>query len=259
MSYIPPWLKPFLDPETIRDVVTIVRKALKGPAKLLAVGSTGTGKTTLVNALQDKMIPRMIDEVSRTNFAKSEKVKLPKGRLKITDTPGHRIDPDDVDSPRLNPQLEKAIEKGPYLGILNVVSYGYHQYLQDRPNLASRTALANYTREHRKHEIVGLKSWAPYLGKIGHDPFIITVVTKADLWLGTKGVLAYYESGDFYDELCAATGRPSVEHAVVRMSSRRQKFYGQIDPKEGWDDDDRAAARTNLIDQIFRAIAAQRD
>lgn len=254
---MPKWIRDLLTPENVRVFVDLVKKAFSKSARVLAVGSTGTGKTTLLDAIEQQLIPRMIEEINRTRFAQERKIKIKKNTIKITDTPGHRIDPDDEASPYLNPQFTGAINKGPYVGVLNVVSYGYHQYdISPRPDF-SEEKISTFLSEHRKCELIGLQSWVPNLAKIGHDPFVITIVTKADLWNGTRGVIKHYERGAYYKELCRLAGR-DVEHYVVIMSSRRQKLYGQINPKSSWNDDDRAKARTNLIDQLFHAIAAKR-
>src|SRR5882724_8574609 len=91
------------------DMIELFRKAFSKPTRILAVGSTGTGKTALVRSLQEEMIPRIIKEIDKTQFAKDEKVKLHKTAIRIVDTPGHRINPDDQDSGFVNPQLEKAV------------------------------------------------------------------------------------------------------------------------------------------------------
>ncbi|HEX3356686.1 MAG TPA: GTPase domain-containing protein [Tepidisphaeraceae bacterium] len=255
MAADPDWLKLVL--KYMPDMVELFRKAFSKHARILAVGSTGTGKTALVNSLQDEMIPRMIEEINRTQFAKEEKVKLNKTAIKINDTPGHRINPDEHDSPFVNPQLDKAVRTGTYVGVINVVSYGYHQYDADPKPDFSITKLDAYLSEHRKRENIGLTSWASRMSTMGKNPFVITVVTKADLWQGTSGVLQHYESGEYYKEFRKLAG-PDIQHIAVRMSARKQKFYAQIDPAADWDDDDRAIVRSNLIQQMTAAIAASR-
>jgi len=89
----------------------------------------------------------------------------------------------------------------------------------------------------------------------------MTVITKADLWYGTQGVETYYQAGPYYRKLCelARVSGDRLHHVVVVMSSRRQKFYGQIAPVGSWDDDARANARNNMIEQLLQAVGTRRE
>ena len=173
------------------------------------------------------------------------------------------IDLNDHENPFPNPQLARAITQAnakSYKGVINIVSYGYHQYDCDpRPNF-TRDDLEKYLQDHRERELTGLKSWVPYVNQIGFRPFVMTIVTKADLWYGRHGVETYYQAGAYYQKLCELAHVPGdrLDHFVVIMSSRKQKFYGQIEPAGAWDDDARANARSNLIEQLLQAVGERR-
>jgi len=111
MSYVPEWLKPLLQPEKLRDFINFLPEAFAREQRILTVGATGTGKTMLLRALQETMIPRMIDELNRTQFFKEEQIRLQKQRFKFVDTPGHRVYADDRERPFPNPQLARAITR----------------------------------------------------------------------------------------------------------------------------------------------------
>jgi len=70
---VPDWLKPFLKPEYLPKIIDFLKEAFAREQRILTVGSTGTGKTMLLRALQETMIPRMIDELNRTQFLREEK------------------------------------------------------------------------------------------------------------------------------------------------------------------------------------------
>lgn len=88
---------------------------------------------------------------------------------------------------------------GTIAGIVNVVSYGYHESRVDR-NVATIGGKASheYLEKKRAEEIETLSEWMELLADNSVVGWLITVVTKADLWWDQRDkVLEYYSEGPY--------------------------------------------------------------
>ncbi len=151
--------------------------------------------------------------------------------------------------------------RGDYVGVINVVSYGYHEY-EDAARAGQpivrpdRTVEKAYLERHQQTEIEVLHEWIPLLGYPDTIKWLMTVVTKADLWWDMRDtVTAYYLSGPYYEALGPAQAlAPTVLEycSVFRMFYGRGKLVGLLD------DEGRGRLRSNLLGTLLEAIGKGR-
>ena len=174
--------------------------AVKKKHRVIVLGSTGVGKTNFLSSLT-AVLPEAIDVMNRTQIAQKHRIQIKKEPFIFTDTPGqilHRS--------RRSEAAREAISRGT-TGIINVVSYGYHEYRISPKDAFDQNDNVNedFLRKHRNIEIEALQEWMPILGARDVADWLITVVTKADLWWDRRDeVLEYYRSGAYYDALGGA-------------------------------------------------------
>jgi hypothetical protein len=101
-------------------------------------------------------------------------------------------------------------------------------------------------------EIEALREWNQLLSAGVLDPWLITVVTKADLWWEQHtAVKGYYESGPYHAALSTAQ---SMRPSVCFYSSIRHLFYGKAPVSGYFDDEERLRLRANFFRVLFEAI-----
>jgi energy-coupling factor transporter ATP-binding protein EcfA2 len=224
-------------------LVTAVRKK----HKVMLLGSTGAGKTNFLNSLTD-LVPKAVEIMNRTEIAKKHRLKIQKKPFVFIDTPGQKLH----ESRRLK-AIREAMAGG-ISGIVNVVSYGYHEY-----RTGSKFAFDNdgsvseeFLQEHRAAEINAVQEWIPILGGQDAADWLITVVTKADLWWSRRDeVMQYYQAGPYYDALGPAK---SLHPVVLEYSSVFQKYFGKAPMSGDFEDADRIRAKAHLIQELLAAI-----
>jgi energy-coupling factor transporter ATP-binding protein EcfA2 len=221
--------------------------ALRKKHRVVVLGSTGVGKTNFLTSLTEA-IPVAVDIMNRTEIAKKHRVKIQKYPFIFVDTPGQE---------RHKSRRLKAIREslaGGISGVVNVVSYGYHEY-----RIGSRDAVDNngkvseeFLSAHRKIEMAALEEWMPILGGPEAAGWVITVVTKADLWWNRRDeVLEYYRTGAYYDALGSAK---SLHPVVLEYSSVFQKYFGKAPMSGDFGDADRLRAKAHLIEELLAAV-----
>ena len=124
-------------------------------------------------------MPQVIDRMNRTEFAEEHQLKIERTSFTFIDTPGQKAHK----SIRLN-TIRKAMQQKDVDGILNVVCYGYHEGRGDPNEAVTEVNEINYSylksRQNEEKEL--LNEWTPLLGGGVTASWLITVVTKADLW-----------------------------------------------------------------------------
>ncbi|MGH9846277.1 MAG: GTPase [Blastocatellia bacterium] len=96
--------------------------ALRKKHRVVVLGATGIGKTAFLESLTETL-PRAIESMNRTVFNEKRRIKISKDLFIFTDTPGHRM----YTKRRLEAIKEVLKMEGGVEGIINVVSYGYHE------------------------------------------------------------------------------------------------------------------------------------
>ena len=210
----------------------------------MVLGSSGVGKTNLIKSLTTPS-PDVIDAVNRTEFAQQAEVKIGSQPFVFIDTPGQ----EHHQSRRLK-AVREAVREG-ISGVINIVSYGYHEYDGGESDAINKDGSVNknYLKKYKKLECDLMKEWIPLIGSSEVGGWLLTIVTKADLWWDDKdNVLKHYIEGDYYSSLDEAK---SMDPMVVHYSSVFHKFYSEGNLSGGFDEGDRHRARINLFSTLL--------
>ena len=219
--------------------------------RILVLGSTGVGKTNLLESLVNTM-PQAIHHMNRTDFAKSHNIKIAKQPFRFIDTPGQKLH-----SSRRKPAIRNAIRK-PLAGILNVVSYGYHEYRLPPSKVIDRdnTVPEAFLDRHRQIEIEALGEWTHILGDPDTTGWMVTVATKADLWWNDReSAVAHYTSGPYFGALGPAK---SLAPAFLEYCAVMHRFYDRVPLAGTFDDRDRVSMRARLLEFLLDAVGKER-
>ncbi|MBL8230947.1 MAG: GTPase domain-containing protein [Bryobacterales bacterium] len=223
-------------------LVTLLRKK----HHILVLGCSGAGKTAFLDSLAAS-IPSAIDRMNRTEFAQKHSIRIAKVPFVFHDTPGQTLH----HSRRM--QAVREAMKGSIAGIINVVSYGYHESRVDR-EVATIGGKVNeeYLAQRRLQEIDALYEWTALLGDNGTVGWLMTVVTTADLWWDRREtVLDHYSAGPYSTALEPAR---SLRPVIVEYCSVFQKFYGEAPMCGDFQDADRSRAKGHLLSQLLVAV-----
>jgi GTPase Era involved in 16S rRNA processing len=211
----------------------------------LVLGSTGAGKSQLIDSLT-KEVSTAIEAMNRTQFAESHRIRIDNQPFIFIDTPGqehHQV--------RRRDEVRKALGQG-ISGVINVVSYGYHEWREagDIPAFNTNgTINDDYLEIHRNQEINLLSEWTELLGDRETVDWLITVVTKADLWWDKrKEIMNYYQAGSYYNALGNAQ---SLVPIVLEYCSVFHKFYNQGRLCGTFDEKDKGRVRSHLLNQLI--------
>lgn len=178
-------------------IVKAIKVLLKKKKRILILGCSGVGKTQFIetiHGLDTYIKAARISREDRTLAVDSSRILLDDFALLISDTPGENL----KDTMR-KAEIANLIKNNGE-GIINVVSYGYHERPVSNMNeVASGEGFnLNYIEECRKKEISQLSEWVPLI-PISNVKWIITLVTKADVWWneGVINIENYYKKGDY--------------------------------------------------------------
>lgn len=230
--------------------------ALRQKHRVLVLGATGTGKTAFLESLNE-VVPKAINLLNRTEFVEQRRIKISKELFVFTDTPGQIIHAD-----RRKKAIKEAMRvKGGIAGIINLAAYGYHESSPLKTvalrNIGRKTGKVDekFLAQQRQAEIDLLGEWTPLLGGPDSAGWLITVVTKADLWWDRREqAMAHYQDGPYYHALQDAQ---SLNPVVLEYCSIFQKFYGQGVMSGEFGDADRTRAKEQLIRQMMAAIGKE--
>lgn len=221
----------------------------KRKQRVLVLGTTGVGKTSLLNSLVNELATA-IDRFDRTEFIHEKRVRLGEHPFRFVDTPG----PDTHSSRRHEAYL--AAMKDGVDGVINVVSYGYHEFKRDIVEPGSLDVLLGKTDDvnpdflaaQRAEEEERIAEWLQFI--LPRARWLITAINKADLWWSHRSdVTRYYGSGTYFDAL-EHFGK-SISPVVLPYCVRFQKFYGQSPLDGTFDEDDRRRLRDQFLKQLI--------
>jgi hypothetical protein len=229
-----------------------LKTIFKRKPRVLVLGCTGAGKTNFLEALVAQQ-PGAIRKEDRTRYTEAKDLLIQAGSpYRFIDTPGDTERKDD----RIQAIREAMSAKGGISGVINVVSYGYHEYdLPVAQAVTGGVARPDFLDLHRKEEINQLSEWTDLLGDKQTVQWCVTVVTKADLWWDQKAaVLDHYRKGDYYKGLGSAK---SLGPRVVPFSSVFHRFYGEARMSGVFDKTDQDTTRADLIKTLVAALLTQ--
>lgn len=226
---------------------------LKKKHRVLVLGVTGTGKTAFLESLNE-VVPKAIDVMNRTEFAEKHRARFSKQTFLFTDTPGQIHH-----APRRIQAIKDAMKvKGGIAGVINLVSYGYHESRAvAKPEIKENGKVPEaFLKRQRLEEIEMLNEWVSLLGGAESAGWLITVVTKADLWWKRRDeVMAYYQNGHYHQALGEAK---SLKPVVLEYSSVFQKFCGQGAMSGDFQDSDRDRVKAQMIRALLVAVTGER-
>jgi hypothetical protein len=194
-------------------------------------------------------LPAAIDRMNRTEFAKEHSIKIGKSPFVFVDTPGQIHHKE-----RRLAAIRDAMAR-PIAGVINVTAYGYHEGKTEKKHaLDDGKARQSYLAAKRQQEIDALKEWLPLLGSRDTAGWLITAVTKADLWWPEREtVLEHYSNGDYGRELA---GAKELRPVVLEYCSVFQPYFGEAPMAGSFGDADRTRVRGHLLKQLLVAVGA---
>lgn len=216
----------------------------KKPTDVIIMGASGTGKTAILKQLsgQEPFIYRH----DRSPDVEIQKGSIQNSNFILKTTPGQRTA---VHSNNRKAAIREAAGSN-NLGIINVVSYGYHEGpVQNLERVFENGKVRNqYLEEMRQHELDLLPEWSQSLcGPGGTAKWLITIITKADIWWGTEHqdlVSDHYHDGAYMEALGHAANLP---HSVLNYSPLNQKFYGILASSGEYEDAQRRSDHNRIV------------
>jgi hypothetical protein len=156
LKYAPVVAKTLKELGLLDRVVDWIKRKKRSNAIILGV--SGTGKTSFVDETFGKH--GKISGEFRTAKNTSYFGRLDNHNLHFLDTPGQQIDP-------FKEERKEGIRQAstmPLLGIINVVSYGYHEGPIDKSEVIARNkAKFEFLETRRREELNQLDEWADFL------------------------------------------------------------------------------------------------
>lgn len=221
--------------------------AFKKKHKILVLGSTGVGKTNLLESLTT-LTPDAIHYMNRTEFAEKHQIRIAKEPFLFQDTPGEL-----GKAPRRMKAVREALST-PIAGVINVVAYGYHEHRTFDGNIFDKDGKPTeaYLEQQRAVEVAALGEWVDLLGDQQHIGWAITVITKADLWWDRRDeVFKFYSEGPYAKSLGTLS---KMAPSVIEYSSVFHKFFDRTPLSGEFDDKDRQRARSNLLRTLLESV-----
>jgi hypothetical protein len=221
--------------------------AFRKKHRVFVLGSTGAGKTNFLLSLR-KESPTAISHLDRTEFVMSHTLDIGGNLFAFVDTSGQ---------PGQESRRSQAIRSMPRLkttGVINVVSYGYHEYRRGSAGIvgAGGSIDGAFLAERREVEIAALSEWLPVLGSIHTIDWMITLVTKADLWWDRRDeVLEHYTSGAYGRALESVR---ELSPSAIEYCSVIHKFYGESVLPGIFDEGNKAQLRDRMLRALIAAV-----
>lgn len=252
------------------SIVRLKRIFEKDRGRILILGAGGVGKTTLGIYLSHGDSFPVQSEYKESRGNEKHELGTPhQGILMIAPGQGRRIR-------SFWPELFEAFQKKGILnyprlnlGIIHITSYGYHNMgggepFRIAPAIGGRMKraeyLAAYLEEKRELELEILeKHIVPEIRKIQDKVWMITFVTKEDLWFDEKEkVKAHYCGGKYnhlIQSLVAEKQGGSLDHEYHFGSNAIHNFItrqGELlkSPVKGYDERKKYQSLSQLSDAI---------
>jgi hypothetical protein len=248
------------DPGTYRNLLDLLGWLMNEAGRLwerfrrsknqIAVfGLAGAGKTTLGTCLSGQHEPGEYEEsigIERHPYEGGEyQLIVPPGQ-------GHRRDASWQ-------TILAEIQKGAALGVIDVVSYGHQSFnfpyrqhaLYRYPTMGKERFLREYAEHQRREELACFQKLCASLKAVKSKLWMITLVTKQDLWWDNKEeVRRQYEQGDY------ATTIADLQQSLASAGFRHEYLYASL-VIQNWRDQDGELLRQHSAeyDQVQQAAS----
>jgi GTPase SAR1 family protein len=206
----------------------IIRNLTRRNQRILVLGAGGVGKTTLGKFFASHSQGNNPDvrNITYAESLRSEKFQFDfESKATVVIPPGQ-----ERHIARHLPDTFRSLSNGKVSGIINVVSYGYHsmmidsykQFAQHQDGMSKDEVFATYANERKDDELKLLSKLTPFL--IANDKrfWMLTLVSKQDLWWDEqKAVEEYYKSGPYNDlimQIQQKKGEHNFRHEFVSAS-----------------------------------------
>ncbi|MBU0692917.1 hypothetical protein KKH18_14030, partial [bacterium] len=165
--------------------------------------------------------------------------------------------------------LRKDVESGKIDALLNVVSYGYHEFREPRnykahsifaEGMTKKKFVSDYTDKRRNTEIAHLGYICKAIKKAKNNIWMMTVVTKQDLWWREKDrVVNHYEQGE-YNKVLEGTlleKERGFSHSFIYVSIIRENWKTHdgtvlMEVSPGYEDREHNLSRNHLLNELIR-------
>jgi hypothetical protein len=176
------------------------RKLFQGTGQIPIFGDGGTGKTTLGKFLVGELDTDIAVGKYRTTL-ETDKFSLPGEIPCVLHVPPGQ----ERYRPAHWPALYRLLSEGKAGGIINIVSWGYHsteleyeRHTVYRKGMSEAEYIDAYLEYNRQREIKALQELAPHLQAVAKKFWMITLVTKQDLWWPERHkVEKHYKDGEY--------------------------------------------------------------
>ena len=219
--------------------------ATKKGLRILLVGYTGSGKTTLIKNLFGVDEHQIKDLGLESTKESDEYLANIEGQdVFVIDTPGNEGFFGQMDS-----AIAQYVDSAKEIGIVNVVSYGYNDskarqtghrnkpYLNDDPN--DFEISEKFLQEQREKDLQHIETFLDSAAFTGTIKWVLTIVNKVELWSDHRSemkkhyganseyqnTIFSYLSKDCQIDFCFACG----EEERVK-SSKLGKFHHKLNP-----------------------------
>ena len=201
------------------------RRAIQtGTWRVPIFGAGGTGKTLLGKFLAGEIDTEVIIPRYRESIESMEYSFAGSAPALFFVPPGQELR-----RPETWPDLYRMFAVGKARGVINVVSWGYHssgaEYARHKAYDSGLTAAANLSvilDYNRKAEICALRNIIPHLQVARRKIWMITLVTKQDLWWEARhDVERHYKEGEYQallDEILQEKGPDGFRHTYFSVS-----------------------------------------
>jgi hypothetical protein len=197
-------------PAVLRFAKRAVHRWRHGYATIPVFGGGGVGKSTVAQILAGAAPDAAYSKYEESLW--TEVVPLTgdiPGALKVAPGQLARVD-------RHWPDLFKSLSNGKSIGLINVVSYGYHALeintIEEssawKPGMSMPEFKESYTKSRQQIELQLLEELIAGLSATTTKIWMVTVINKQDLWhKETADVLKYYQEGEYSNSLGRIEGR----------------------------------------------------